>query len=100
MLTSLASNTGTEGELHNASGAIENGVYKIDEANGPTLGKYKVEIYASLLPPEIAARTDLDDDARSRYIKQVIPPRYNQQSTLEIDIDSEKVQKNFELTSK
>ena len=100
MLVNTAGGTGTEGDVNNASGGIENGVYKIEEANGPTAGTYRVEIYAYELPPEIASRTDLGDDERGRHTKQVIPRKYNQNSSLSLQVTPPKVEKDFELTSK
>ena len=88
------------GEARNASGTVENGVYKIPEPAGPTFGKYKVEIRSYQTPPDAATRPGLDADQRSALTKQVVPAKFNTNTTLEIDVDSPEVTKDFPLTSK
>ncbi|MCA9223627.1 MAG: hypothetical protein KDA71_25115, partial [Planctomycetales bacterium] len=69
---------------------IEGGKYLITEDQGPNQGKYRVEIYA------FEAKDGADQDADAG-MPQVAPKEFNVESTLELEVDSEKVTKDFAL---
>jgi len=74
---------------------IENGAYSIPEESGPNLGKYSVEIcaYEPVGPPGAAINEDM-----SVPTKQVLPAKFNDKTTLEVEIvDGENVH-DFTLT--
>lgn len=77
-------------EGRSASASIEAGKYLITEDQGPNMGKYRVEIYAF----EPKQGTSADSDAG---MPQVAPREFNVESTLELEVDSEKVAKDFTL---
>ena len=90
---------GTKGP--SAAGSVEKGFYKFTAANGPVVGKHRVEIEA--IPN---AAFELDDEAA--YAKaqkeknavplppQPIPPQYNERSTLTATVDP-KGEKKFDF---
>jgi len=77
---------------------ITAGDYIVPKESGPDFGKYRVEIYAfePLKPPSGAVEGDAEAASATR---QIIPPKFNQQSTLELDVDAAEMQKDFELSS-
>lgn len=85
-----------------ASVPIENGAFLIPEKDGPNLGKYRVEIYAFkyIGPAADVTNEELDSELIERNTRQILPSEFNQESTLEIDIDSAKFQKDFDLKAK
>ncbi len=74
---------------------ITDGVIAIPEASGPAFGKYRVEVYYFKPINPTAA----DADAASAT-QQMIPARFNAESTLELDVDAAKMEKDFDLTSR
>ncbi len=90
---------GTKGP--SAAGSVEKGFYEFNSANGPVVGKHRVEIEA--IPN---AAFELDDEAA--YAKaqkeknavplpsQPIPPQYNERSTLTATVDP-KGEKKFDF---
>jgi hypothetical protein len=64
---------------------ISGGRFSIPRAQGPGPGRYRVEIVAF----EETGRQVEDDDvpgATQTLTRQVIPPRYNERSTLEVEL--------------
>jgi hypothetical protein len=86
------------GEGIRTGGPISNGVYEIPQERGPAPGKYRVEIYGFEPIGGAAAGESGDADAQSAT-RQVVPPQFNTESTLELDVDSAKVEKDFELST-
>ena len=85
-----------DAEGRTASAMIQDGRYDIPEEKGPNPGKYRVEITwdKPLGPPN-----EDNPDAPPPKSNQVIPAKYNKESTLDRDIESGKNELNFELTS-
>jgi hypothetical protein len=63
---------------------IKDGKFSIDKQNGPTPGKYRVEIMAF----RATKKTEFDVDLNQQVAieEQIIPKEYNQASTLEAEI--------------
>lgn len=74
-----------------ASATIEGGKYVIPEDQGPNLGKYRVELYV-FQPPKNAPAEGADVG-----MAQVAPAEFNKNSKVELEVDSEKVTKDFSL---
>lgn len=85
---------GTKGPV--AGGVVQEGQYKISAANGPVIGKHRVEILGNrktgkqmeAVPP---ASGTVDE------IEQYIPPKYNTTSTLTADIKQGDNTADFDL---
>ena len=77
-------------------GPIKDGVYEIPQERGPLPGKYRIEVYSfeAVAPGRGAAEGDMDAQSSTR---QVIPPEFNTQSQLELDVESSKIEKDLEL---
>lgn len=75
------------------SGMIENGAYHFAEEDGPTLGKYRIEIYGfQAVGGGTTGGGDEDAEAEEANLRQVVPAQFNKQTTLEIEIvDGENV---------
>lgn len=73
--------------------SIIDGAYTIPEIDGPTFGKYKVEITGFEFEK---VAEDSEEEGRST---QVVPSKYNTDTTLELDISEAKVEKDFTLTT-
>ena len=82
-------------DARKASTQIQNGAYSIPEDKGPNLGKHKVEIY--WYKPTGDTSDTGEDEGQSTV--QVIPDKYNTQTTLEVAIVAGKNECNFDLTS-
>jgi hypothetical protein len=83
---------GAEGG-RNASTGIANGQYSIPAESGPNLGKYRVTILGyQQAPPE-----DAGDEASAG--QQVVPPQYNANTTLEVQITAGENTHSFALTT-
>ena len=85
------------GDGFRGGGPISQGVYEIPKERGPAPGKYRVEIYGFEPVGGAAAADPSDADAQSAT-RQVIPPKYNTESELELDVSGSLVEKDFELT--
>jgi len=89
---------------HTGAGAsvpIENGSYMIPEPEGPNPGTYKVQIYGfQNVGPARAAGPGGEEDAEAQEanLQQVIPPQYNAQTTLEIEVTEGENTQDFNLT--
>lgn len=101
-----------EGDLRTATALIENGSYSIPEEQGPNLGSYKVVIagYANNPASENASQdeegageedeqADEDESGPVQIGKQLLPPKYNTETELTVEIVSGPNTHNFELTS-
>jgi hypothetical protein len=100
------------GEGRPASGGIADGKYLITEERGPNLGTYKVEIlgYASA---DAGSEAEDDEDMAGEGgdeedevegqptgpSGQIIPAKYNTQTTLEVEITAGDNEHNFTLTT-
>ena len=75
---------------------ITNGEYLVAKEAGAAQGAYRVEIYAfePIAAPKAGAEGDADAESATR---QIIPPQFNQETTLEMDVNAAEVQKDFEL---
>ena len=76
-------------------GDIVGGEYNLPAGRGPKPGKYKVEIIWKQKKPT-AKKADPDVVSQEQTI-QVIPPRYNTQTTLNADVKSGSNELNFDL---
>jgi hypothetical protein len=66
-----------------ASGTIEGGKFTVAQSEGPTPGDYKVAIFAS---SGERAQSDEAPGKGGALMKELIPPRYNQQSELTAEV--------------
>lgn len=100
-----------------ASGLIQEGSYSIPEKNGPNLGKYKVQILGYAKAPETRGEDEGDsgegngnggdedddeaggDEESMALGAQIVPAKYNTQTTLEVEIVAGENKHDFALTS-
>jgi hypothetical protein len=78
-----------------ASTAIQNGAYSIPEEQGPNAGTYKVSIIGYGKAPAGESESDESADLGP----QVVPKKYNAESTLQAEITLGENVHNFELTT-
>ena len=78
--------------------AIVDGAYTVPEGRGPNFGKYRVEVYYFKPAGVTRVGAPLDDDLASAT-HQVVPPKFNSQSTLELEVGAKKVVQDFVLRS-
>jgi len=97
----------TEGTTGPSSGAeIKEGKYSIPAESGPVPGNYRVEIIATrktgkqITPMPGQAVGGPSGAATVDDIEMFVPPQYNRQSTLKIEVKSGANQEDFNLTSK
>jgi len=75
----------TDDKGETAVAKIENGKYSIERSNGPSLGSYKVLIHSR--QPTGKKIRDLDNPAvLINEEREVVPPQYNSNSTISIEI--------------
>ena len=74
---------------------IIDGTYTFAGNDGPTFGKYKVEIFG-FEPKETPEGADEDHGSS----KQILPAKFNAETELELDVSGPKLTKDFALTSK
>lgn len=88
---------GTSGP--SAGAAIENGRYDIPDDKGPVPGRYRVEIKATRKTGrQIIDEHRFPPDNKIDEMEQYIPPQFNLQSTLTVDIaDGKNRDVNFDL---
>jgi len=86
------------GPGNKVSAPITDGAYEVPRAKGPDIGgKYRVQVFAFEPLPAPAGGAEADAEAASAT-RQIIPPQFNQQSTLELDVDSAEIEKDFTLS--
>ena len=66
---------------------------------GPLAGKYKVAISAERKTGRKVSANMIGNETTDQY-EQYLPPRYNDQTTLTVSIDSDRDDLGFDLTSK
>ena len=80
------------------NGPIHDGKYELAADQGPTPGKYKVQI---TWPKKTGRKINKSEIADPEYIEEEtieqIPPKYNRDTTLEVEIKSGKNQHDFDL---
>jgi hypothetical protein len=102
-------------EARSASAPIMNGSYSIPEPEGPNLGTYSVRIIGYAKAPERASGPagggeeedeveeeeveDEDEDQVDTLGDQIVPTKYNTETTLEVEIVSGANTHDFALTS-
>lgn len=89
---------GTQGPA--AGAPIAQGRYRLSAADGPVVGRNRVEIYAprktgKKVPAPMGNPGELTDE-----IVEMIPPQYNTRSTLEQDVQPGTNNQDFQLTTK
>jgi hypothetical protein len=88
-----------EAEGARASMPITDGEYVFPADKGLKPGKYRVEIFAfEPIPGSGGGGGDEDSEAESQT-RQIVPPKFNNESTLELEVTEDGVEKNWELTS-
>lgn len=93
--TGLVSFLPTDEKGETAVAKIENGKYTIERANGPALGTYKVLINSR--QPTGKKVRDTDNPAQLvNEEREVVPPQYNSNSTISIEI-KESGKQDFDL---
>jgi len=88
---------GTKGP--SAGGPIQGGRYSLPAADGPVVGRHRVEIRA----PQPTGKKLPDPYQPGKTVDQVldaVPERYNTASTLERDVNSGRNVIDFELTTR
>lgn len=75
-----------KGEGTTVGGEIVDGSFALARENGPTPGKYRVEIIA--FRPTGKSEFDIDEQKQVDIEEQFLPPRYNRNSTLELEVTS------------
>lgn len=80
---------------------IEEGNYSIPQAMGPSVGKYRVEIYSYGSASGAAEKQGLDSEnqAGAASAQQWIPEVYNKKSTLEVEIVAGNNRHDFSLVA-
>ncbi|MFI4876266.1 MAG: hypothetical protein ACIALR_13035 [Blastopirellula sp. JB062] len=81
-------------QVGSVEASIVDGAYELETLPGPK----RVEITALKEVPLPGGRANVEGDTTT--FVEAIPARYNSKSTLELEIDSDLDQQNFELTSK
>ncbi|MBP3957148.1 hypothetical protein J8F10_17935 [Gemmata sp. G18] len=71
-----------------AEGDIQDGRYEIPVERGPTSGKYRVEIVTEKKTGRKVPDRDAGPGEMKDEIVNVIPPKFNRDSTMQIDYDS------------
>ncbi len=87
-----------DSDLRRVGGSISDGAYELTGVqSGPMPGKYRVEIYAfePIAAPSGAEEGDAEADSATR---QVLPPKFNAESDMELDVNASLVEKDFALT--
>ncbi|VTR91987.1 Uncharacterized protein OS=Blastopirellula marina DSM 3645 GN=DSM3645_22359 PE=4 SV=1 [Gemmata massiliana] len=69
-------------------GVIQGGRYEIPAERGPTSGKYRVEIVTEKKTGRKVPDRDAGPGEMKDEVVNVIPPKYNRDSTTQIDYDS------------
>jgi hypothetical protein len=88
---------GTQGPATGA--AVADGRYRLSAADGPVVGRNRVEIRA---PRRTGRKTPVWDTQPDNLIDEsieIMPARYNSESTLEAEVKPGKNTVNFELTT-
>jgi len=83
------------------SGAyIVNGTYRIDAGGGVPIGRHRIEITSRQIDPKYAHLAGSNSETENELPKiQIIPPQFNEQSTLELEVPSgsDPISKDFDL---
>lgn len=82
---------GTQGPM--ATGPIAAGQYSLESKVGPVVGKHSVKI-------EAIRDTGKKNDGGSPITEQIVPPQYNAQTTLKVEIKQGENTQDFELKSR
>lgn len=80
------------------SAPVEQGAYTIPATDKLAPGSYRVEI--SWHKPTGRKVASADPGIMMDETREVVPPKYNSDSTLKVEIGSGKVEQDFALTSK
>lgn len=78
-----------------SGGSIQAGEYFIPASEGPTAGRYRVEIRW----PREAGQVELYPGESGTKFEEAIPAKYNSKSTLEIQVGEGSTEHNFDLTT-
>jgi hypothetical protein len=79
-----------------SGGSIHDGEYSIPASQGPTAGRYRVEIRW----PREAGQVELYPGESGAKFEEAIPAKYNSKSTLEIQVGEGSTEHNFDLTTR
>jgi hypothetical protein len=82
-----------------AGGEIENGRYQLSEANGPAIGSNRVEIRAMRKTGKMIPKPFSPPGTMIAEQIEVIPPRFNSESTLMVDVKAGDNAADFEVSS-
>jgi len=92
-----------QGQGRRANGIVMNGQYTIDEDHGPNVGTYKVQIlgYAKAPAdvPEGGEEGGGDEEPEVDMGSQILPAKYNVDSTLTAEITAGENKQDFTLTT-
>lgn len=101
---------GSGDSARGASARIENGSYSIPEEKGPNVAKYRVTIFGHGKAPTkspVAPGEEEEDvevlgegGGESELGPQIVPGKYNSETTLEVEITSGPNTHDFSLTTK
>ena len=84
------------GQGRKASAPIAKGRYDISQQHGPHVGRYRVEIH---WPKPTGRRFAIGEEELSDQTVEVVPRKYNRQSTIQVDLLNGKNKHNFALTT-
>jgi hypothetical protein len=91
--------TGSPAALKSANGPIVGGKYSLEGAKAPQPGKYRVQIeWKKKTGQQIPVPGDPGNTTEETV--QMVPPMYNQQSTLEADVKGGANTFNYDLKSR
>jgi hypothetical protein len=79
-----------------AKGEIKGGEYSISSNEGPSTGKHKVQVYWNKKTGKQIG-TPGDASVKTDQVIQMIPKKYNSETTLSVDISSGSNEQNFAL---
>jgi hypothetical protein len=81
-----------------AAAAIEQGAYALAKTDGLPPGKYRVEI--NWPKPTGKKIASADPGMQADEMREVVPPKYNRDSTLTVEITGKDMPKDFDLISR
>ena len=85
------------GEQRVSGGYIADGAYDVPEAQGANLGKYRIEIRWQKLTGKMVREAQTGEMVEQR--KEGLPPKFNTNSELTVDVTEDRTTYDFELKS-
>ena len=90
--------TGIEGPTVGAN--IVDGSYRIPKAQGPVVGRYRVEIrWPRPTKKKVPVMAGIPDSDMRNQLAEAVPDKFHSESVLEVEIKKSRNECDFELTS-